>query len=174
MNVTCLSTVDATSYCFFHLTWTDGAIRDSWLIFMINSRIKLPFRAFSPFYWTSGGNGSKSILDLGGGLVGGATEKGLTILFLCLPSILPLNLFSTLEMREGVRSQFAFFVSNKKNKNFLFYFHVNIYSNQSILKFSIFFPKISVPFSFFLLDNLPYSLNIIEQMILLPLTLFST
>ena len=38
----------------------------------------------------------------------------------------------------------------------------------------IFFCKISVPFPSFLLDNLPYSLNIIEQMILLPLTLFST
>ena len=43
-----------------------------------------------------------------------------------------------------------------------------------VLNFLIFFPKISVPFSFSPLDNLPYSLNIIEQMILLPLTLFST
>ena len=35
----------------------------------------------------------------------------------------------------------------------------------------IFFPKISVPFHSSQLDNLPYSLNIKEQMILLPLTL---
>ena len=43
-----------------------------------------------------------------------------------------------------------------------------------IFKILIFFPKISVPFPSFPLDNVPYSLNIIEQMILLPLTLFST
>ena len=43
------------------------------------------------------------------------------------------------------------------------------------LKNLIFFLKISVPFPSSPLDNLPYILNIIEQMILLlPLTLFST
>ena len=90
---------------------------------------------FRPFIEPLGVTGQNLSLTWGGGLVGGATEKGLTILFLCLPSILPLNLFSTLEMREGVRSQFAFFVSNKKikNKKFSFYFHVNIYSNQSCI-----------------------------------------
>ena len=36
----------------------------------------------------------------------------------------------------------------------------------------IFLPKISVPFPKSPLDNLPYTLNIIEQMILIPLTLF--
>ena len=40
------------------------------------------------------------------------------------------------------------------------------------LNFLIFFPKISVPLPSSPLDNLPYSLNIIEQ-ILLPLAIFS-
>ena len=49
-----------------------------------------------------------------------------------------------------------------------------IYSSPpSFLENFIFFPKISVPFPSSPLDNLSYSPNIIEQMILLPLTLFS-
>ena len=47
-------------------------------------------------------------------------------------------------------------------------------SPTPFIKILIFFPKISVPFPSFPIDNLPYSHNIIEQMILLPLTLFYT
>ena len=41
-------------------------------------------------------------------------------------------------------------------------------SPPPIFKFWIFFPKISVPFPSSPLDNLPYSLKIVEQMILIP------
>ena len=45
-------------------------------------------------------------------------------------------------------------------------------SPPQFLNFLIFFPKISVPCPSSLLDNHPYSLNIIEQMILFPPILF--
>ena len=47
-----------------------------------------------------------------------------------------------------------------------------IFFPTPFLIFLIFFPTISVLFPSSPLDNLPYSLNIIEQMILLPLTPF--
>ena len=51
----------------------------------------------------------------------------------------------------------------------------NWYSSPpSFLKDLIFFLKISVPFPSSPLDNLPYRLNITEQMILLPFGLFFT
>ena len=54
-------------------------------------------------------------------------------------------------------------------------FHEIWYSSPTpFFRILIFFPKISVPFPSSPLDNLPCSLNIIEQMILLPLTLFYT
>ena len=47
-------------------------------------------------------------------------------------------------------------------------------SPTPLFKTLIFFPKMSVPFPSSPLDNLSYSLDIIEQIKLLPLTLFST
>ena len=49
-----------------------------------------------------------------------------------------------------------------------------IFFPTPIFEILIFFTKISVPFPSSPLDKLPYSLNIKEQMILLPLTLYST